>query len=181
MAGRSGGRLVLCGEILDEPSFSLFARILAAASAVLLPTVEDDPGGTSVVTGWPEPKSGWQSLTRHRSTMFLTSAKVVMSLPAILQRRKRPLSASRRRLAFVIEPSGNASFAATSNRSGVSSVTSSRLSSRWLIVAWNSYRFAGQNAGLICVGLIPLLTVRACEEVLQLREVKRSLSHALEL
>jgi hypothetical protein len=49
-------------------------------------------------------------------------AKVVKSLPAIRSITRRPRAPSRRSPASVIEPSGKASVAAISSRSGVSGV-----------------------------------------------------------
>jgi hypothetical protein len=49
-------------------------------------------------------------------------AKVVKSLPAIRSITRRPRVPSRRSPAAVIEPSGKASVAAISSRSGVSGV-----------------------------------------------------------
>src|SRR4051794_21015202 len=103
MTAPVGNRVVLGCDVLGELSFSFCTRILAAASAVVLPFVEDDPDGFSVFVGWSEPQSGREGFTRHRSIILRISARFVMSFPAIRQTINRPRAASLRRLERPIE------------------------------------------------------------------------------
>src|SRR3954469_25625072 len=115
------GRVVLGGDVLGKLSLSLFARIRAAASAVLAASVEDDPDGLTVGGGGLEPEAGGFGVTRHLSNILLIAASVVMSLPAMRQISRRPRAASRRKPRAPTDPSGKASSAAKSSRSGASS------------------------------------------------------------
>jgi hypothetical protein len=62
--------------------------------------------------------------------MALTSARDVITFPAIFQAVNRPLAISPRNDAALIEPSGKASRATTSSRSGVVSLTCDASSAR---------------------------------------------------
>lgn len=62
--------------------------------------------------------------TRHDSLMASMLFKVVKSLPAMRSIRRRPRAASRRSPDTLIDPSGNASFAAIASRRGASRATS---------------------------------------------------------
>jgi hypothetical protein len=64
------------------------------------------------------------------------SASVVYSFPAIRSVARCPLSRSRRNPDSDMEPSGNAIFAATAKRRGVSNETSSSFGAELCISAW---------------------------------------------
>src|SRR5436190_23273733 len=92
----------------------------------MLAAIEDDPRCATenfaalAPSGRTEPQAGTFASTRHKALIRSILAKVVKSLPATRSITRRPRSASRRSPDAVIEPSGKASAAAISSRSGVS-------------------------------------------------------------
>jgi len=116
-----GGRVVLGGDVVGKLSLSLFARIRAAASAVLAASVEYNPDGLTVGGSGLEPEAGGLGVPSPLPNLLLIAESVVMSLPGLPQISRRPRAASRRKLRAPTDPSGKASSAAKSSRSGASS------------------------------------------------------------
>jgi hypothetical protein len=126
----AASRRVLAGDVLGERRFSLSTFAHAAASALLVSGVFDDPDcalGALVLSlaGWPEPQIRASGVTRHRPNILCTSATEVQSLPATLEITSRPRLASVRNAAAV---SPNCA-ATTPRRCGASLSTAKR---RWL-------------------------------------------------
>jgi hypothetical protein len=114
--------LVLGREVLAEGSLGARAIFWRAARADFTRSISNDPNralseravGVSVLGTKPETDSFWG--TRHKALIFSISASVVKSLPATRSITSRPFAASLRNPLAVIDPSGNASAAATSSR-----------------------------------------------------------------
>ena len=111
-----------------ELSFRLSSFMRKASCAVTPASISEissrsDLGGAIV-------PAGSLAVTRHRSFISSISAREVMSFPAIRHIVKCPFAASRRSDVTVIEPSGNASRAASASCKMVVGVTSEGSSSR---------------------------------------------------
>ncbi|HWX05839.1 MAG TPA: hypothetical protein VN065_08415 [Bradyrhizobium sp.] len=91
-------------------------------------SILDDPDGlmsdfSIAMSGFSLIESGAFAWTRHSSLIRLISSRVVKSFPAMRSIRNRPRAASRRNPDTVIDPSGNANFAAIESRRGASGAT----------------------------------------------------------
>ena len=117
--------LILGGEVLAEGSLGARAIFWSAARADLARSISNDPNcalsegtiGISVLGAKPETDAFCG--TRHNALISSMAASVVKSLPATRSITSRPFAASLRNPLAVIDPSGNASAAAISSRSGV--------------------------------------------------------------
>src|SRR5262245_23484113 len=141
----SGGA-VFGGDVLGERLLSRRSVALAETSASFDAAVADNPHGlfddstVLISPRWLKPEPGAFASTRHCFLISLIARRVVKSLPAIRSIVSLPRAASRRSPLAVIEPSGNASAAATLSRIGTSSPICGR--GGWSLVIGSAFALA---------------------------------------
>jgi hypothetical protein len=114
--------------VFSEGLFSALAVCSSAASADLILSVSNDPGGASDEPAFGvaffgfEPQSGTFGMSRHRFLISSMARNVTNCFPAIVSISSLFFAASRRNPETVIPPQGKAIRTASFKRSGVSAV-----------------------------------------------------------
>src|SRR5215831_14930780 len=120
MAFTVAGDLIFFGDVFAEFLLSLRAFAFSAACADAMRAVADDPHGLLIFVPSPSFKvKPCPFCWPHFFRISFMACSVVNCLLAIVSICKLPRRASARRALAPIDPSGNASLAATSRRSGV--------------------------------------------------------------